>query len=75
MSSARRKAEVVRNIDVLCVFPSVVDAAVCVGVVGRAIERGIAGYRRFDLKKYESKRTTMPAPPPKGRSAIRPPDA
>ena len=54
MSSARRKAEVVRNIDVLCVFPSVVDAAVCVGVVGRAIERGIAGYRSFDLKKYAS---------------------
>jgi tRNA (guanine37-N1)-methyltransferase len=54
LSSARRKAEVVRNIDVLCVFPSVVDAAVCVGVVGRAIERGIAGYRSFDLKEYAS---------------------
>jgi tRNA (guanine37-N1)-methyltransferase len=42
----------VRNIDVLCVFPSVVDAAVRVGVVGRAIERGVVGYRSFDLKEH-----------------------
>ncbi len=41
-----------RNIDVLCVFPSVVDAAVRVGVVGRAIERGVVGYRSFDLKEH-----------------------
>jgi tRNA (guanine37-N1)-methyltransferase len=52
LSSARRKAEVVRNIDVLCVFPPVVDAAVRVGVVGRAIERGVAGYRSFDLIEH-----------------------
>jgi tRNA (guanine37-N1)-methyltransferase len=42
----------VRNIDVFCVFPSVVDAAVHAGVVGRAIERGVVGYRSFDLKEH-----------------------
>jgi tRNA (guanine37-N1)-methyltransferase len=42
----------VRNIDVLCVFPSVVDGAVRVGVVGRALERGVVGYRSFDLREY-----------------------
>jgi tRNA (guanine37-N1)-methyltransferase len=42
----------VRSIDVFCVFPSVVDGAVRVGVVGRAIERGVVGYRSFDLKYY-----------------------
>ena len=41
-----------RNIDVFCVFPSVVDAAVRAGVVGRAIEQGVAGYRSFDLKVH-----------------------
>jgi tRNA (guanine37-N1)-methyltransferase len=41
-----------REIDVFCVFPSAVDAALRVGVVGRAIERGAVGYRSFDLKKY-----------------------
>ena len=41
-----------RNVDVFCVFPSVVDGAVRVGVVGRAIERGVVGYRSFDLKDY-----------------------
>jgi tRNA (guanine37-N1)-methyltransferase len=41
-----------RDIDVLCVFPSVVDAAVRVGVVGRAIERGVVGYRSFDLREH-----------------------
>ena len=41
-----------KNIDVFCVFPSVVDAALSVGVVGRAIERGIVGYRSFDLREY-----------------------
>lgn len=35
-----------------CVFPSVVDAALGVGVVGRAIERGAVGYRSFDLKEH-----------------------
>jgi len=41
-----------RNIDVFCVFPSVVDAAVRVGVVGRAIERGVVSYRSFDLREH-----------------------
>ena len=35
-----------------CVFPSAVDGAVRVGVVGRAIERGVVGYRSFDLREY-----------------------
>jgi tRNA (guanine37-N1)-methyltransferase len=42
----------VRDIDVFCVFPSVVDGALRVGVVGRAIERGVVGYRSFDLKEF-----------------------
>jgi tRNA (guanine37-N1)-methyltransferase len=41
-----------KNIDVFCVFPSAVDGAVRVGVVGRAIERGVVGYRSFDLREY-----------------------
>ena len=41
-----------RNLDVFCVFPSVVDAAVRVGVVGRAIERGVVSYRCFDLREH-----------------------
>jgi tRNA (guanine37-N1)-methyltransferase len=41
-----------RNIDVFCVFPSVIDAAVRVGVVGRAIERGVVSYRSFDLREH-----------------------
>jgi tRNA (guanine37-N1)-methyltransferase len=42
----------VQQIDVFCVFPSAVDAAVRVGVVGRAIERGTVGYRSFDLRDF-----------------------
>jgi tRNA (guanine37-N1)-methyltransferase len=42
----------VNSIDVFCVFPSVVDAALGVGVVGRAIERGAVGYRSFDLREH-----------------------
>jgi tRNA (guanine37-N1)-methyltransferase len=42
----------VRNIDVFCVFPSAVDSALRVGVVGRALERGVVAYRSFDLKEY-----------------------
>jgi tRNA (guanine37-N1)-methyltransferase len=41
-----------RNIDVFCVFPSAVDSALRVGVVGRAIERCDVGYRSFDLREY-----------------------
>jgi tRNA (guanine37-N1)-methyltransferase len=42
----------VRNVDIFCVFPEAVDAAVGVGVVGRAIENGMVGYRSFDLRAY-----------------------
>jgi tRNA (guanine37-N1)-methyltransferase len=41
-----------RNIDVFCVFPAAVNGALHVGVVGRAIERGVVGYRSFDLREY-----------------------
>lgn len=41
-----------KNIDVFCVFPEAVDAALRVGVVGRAIERGLVGYRSFDLRDF-----------------------
>lgn len=41
-----------KSIDVFCVFPEAVDAAVRVGVVGRAIERGVVAFRTFDLRKY-----------------------
>ena len=41
-----------RHIDVFCVFPEAVDAAVRVGVVGRAIENGTVGYRSFDLRDF-----------------------
>jgi tRNA (guanine37-N1)-methyltransferase len=40
------------NIDVFCVFPGAVDAALRVGVVGRAIEQGVVGYRSFDLRQF-----------------------
>ena len=40
------------NIDVFCVFPGAVDAALRIGVVGRAIERGVIGYRSFDLRTF-----------------------
>jgi tRNA (guanine37-N1)-methyltransferase len=41
-----------KHIDVFCVFPGAVDAAIGVGVVGRAIENGTVGYRSFDLRDY-----------------------
>ena len=41
-----------KHIDVFCVFPEAVDAAVRVGVVGRAIDTGAVGYRSFDLREY-----------------------
>ena len=41
-----------QHIDVFCVFPDAVRAAVNVGVVGRAIERGTVGFRVFDLRDY-----------------------
>ena len=41
-----------QHIDVFCVFPDAVRAAVNVGVVGRAIENGTVGFRTFDLRDY-----------------------
>ncbi len=41
-----------KSIDVFCIFPEVVDAALRAGVVGRAIERGVVEYRSFDLRNY-----------------------
>ena len=41
-----------KNVDVFCVFPDAVDAAVRVGVVGRAIEKGTVGFRSFDLRDF-----------------------
>jgi tRNA (guanine37-N1)-methyltransferase len=41
-----------KHIDVFCVFPDAIDAAVRVGVVGRAIENGTVGFRSFDLREY-----------------------
>jgi len=41
-----------KQIDVFCVFPEAVDAAVGVGVVGRAIEKRTIGYRSFDLRDF-----------------------
>jgi tRNA (guanine37-N1)-methyltransferase len=41
-----------QHIDVFCVFPDAVRAAVKVGVVGRAIEKGTVGLRTFDLRDY-----------------------
>ena len=41
-----------RSVDVFCFFPEAVDAAVGVGVVGRAIESGIVGYRSFDFRDF-----------------------
>lgn len=41
-----------RSIDVFCVFPGAVEAAIRVGVVGRAVERGIVELRTFDLREF-----------------------
>ena len=40
------------SIDVFCVFPDAVEAMLGVGVVGRAIERGVVGLRCFDLRSF-----------------------
>ena len=40
------------GIDVFCVFPQAVDAMLGVGVVGRAVERGVVAYRSFDLRDH-----------------------
>jgi tRNA (guanine37-N1)-methyltransferase len=41
-----------KSIDVFCVFPEAVDAAVRIGVVGRAVEHGLVAFRTFDLRGY-----------------------
>src|SRR3954453_20804228 len=40
------------GIDVFCVFPEAVESTLRVGVVGRAIERGLVALRTFDLREY-----------------------
>lgn len=44
-----------KSIDAFCVFPEAVEATVRVGVVGRAIERGLVTLRTFDLREYAPK--------------------
>jgi tRNA (guanine37-N1)-methyltransferase len=44
-----------KSIDVFCVFPEAVEAAVCVGVVGRAIKKGVISLRTYDLREYAPK--------------------
>jgi len=44
-----------RSIDVFCVFPEAVEAAVCVGVVGRAIKKGVISLRTYNLREYAPK--------------------
>jgi tRNA (guanine37-N1)-methyltransferase len=41
-----------KSLDVFCVFPEIVDAALRAGVVGRAVERGVVTYRSFDLREF-----------------------
>ncbi|MBV9455632.1 MAG: tRNA (guanosine(37)-N1)-methyltransferase TrmD [Rubrobacter sp.] len=50
------------GIDVFCLFPEAVDAAVRVGVVGRAIERGLVAFRTFNLRKFAPKGRIDDAP-------------
>ena len=40
------------RIDVFCVFPEAVEGMLRVGVVGRAIERGLVDLRAFDLRAF-----------------------
>jgi tRNA (guanine37-N1)-methyltransferase len=42
----------VGEIDVFCVFPHAVEATLRVGVVGRAIEKGLVDFRAFDLRSF-----------------------
>ncbi len=44
-----------KTIDVFCVFPEAVEATLRVGVVGRAIERGVIALRTFDLREFAPK--------------------
>jgi tRNA (guanine37-N1)-methyltransferase len=44
-----------KSIDVFCVFPEAVEATLRIGVVGRAIERGVISLCTFDLREYAPK--------------------
>jgi tRNA (guanine37-N1)-methyltransferase len=44
-----------KSIDVFCVFPEAVEGTLRVGVVGRALERGVVGLRTFDLRNFAPK--------------------
>ena len=44
-----------KGIDVFCVFPEAVEATLRIGVVGRAIERGVVALRTFDLRDFAPK--------------------
>jgi tRNA (guanine37-N1)-methyltransferase len=44
-----------KGIDVFCVFPEAVEATLRVGVVGRAIERGVLALRTFSLRDFAPK--------------------
>lgn len=41
-----------KSIEVFCVFPEAVESTLRVGVVGRAIERGVVTLRTFDLRNF-----------------------
>lgn len=41
-----------RSLDIFCVFPEIVDAALGTGVVGKAIENGLVSYRSFSLREF-----------------------
>ena len=41
-----------KSIDVFCVFPEAVESTLRVGVIGRAIERGVVTLRTFDLRNF-----------------------
>lgn len=43
-----------RSIDVFCVFPEAVDATLRIGVVSKAIEHGVIGYRSFGFRDFVS---------------------
>ncbi len=44
-----------KSIDVFCVFPEAMESTLRVGVVGRAIERGVITLRTFDLRNFASR--------------------
>ncbi len=44
-----------KSVDVFCVFPEAVESTLRVGVVGRAIEQDLVGFRTFDLRNFAPK--------------------